>query len=392
MSRSSWWLVLVVALMTTLVPRVASAHGRDTSYSSWTLDTERRAVELRVRIAARELDRLGGPDALVEALAVSGCTLEPEGPSQGEALGGEALVTWRSRCDEEIPSEVELQLFEQLGPAHLHIARVRVGAGAWSTKQVLTASETGLVLDGGAEGPAQAWAPRFVRLGFAHILEGWDHLAFVFALLLGAASLGRVAVLITGFTLGHSFSLALAALGLARPEPGLVELLIAASIVVVAARTVEDADEAGCWTAEQVGGAFALLALAAAFGSPARALVCAGTAGFAWAYLRLGEGRPMAEASGSGRLGGAMALVAGFGLVHGAGFAGVLEQVGLSEGARVGSLLAFNLGVELGQLVFVALAWPLLSAALKRWPVLRTWGALALAGVGMAALCARALA
>jgi hypothetical protein len=60
-----------------------------------------------------------------------------------------------------------------------------------------------------------------------------------------------------------------------------------------------------------------------------------------------------------------------FGLIHGFGFAGVLAQIGLPPGRVAAALLGFNLGVELGQLVIVAITWPLLRALLRREPAQR---------------------
>jgi hypothetical protein len=148
-----------------------------------------------------------------------------------------------------------------------------------------------------------------MRLGVEHIGTGWDHLLFVACLLViawrarGAGGLreklASVAMAITGFTVAHSVTLALAVLDLARLPAASVETTIALSIVV-AAREV------------------------AAGGDAARASVRR-----VW-------------------------LVAcGFGLLHGFGFAGALRELGLPRDALAEALFAFNVGVELGQLAFV---------------------------------------
>ncbi len=82
--------------------------------------------------------------------------------------------------------------------------------------------------------PARACCGYLV-LGIEHIATGYDHIAFVLALLLLAASLREVAGLVTGFTIGHSLTLALAVLGVVRPEPAAIEALIGFSIALVAA-------------------------------------------------------------------------------------------------------------------------------------------------------------
>lgn len=149
----------------------------------------------------------------------------------------------------------------------------------------------------------------FVALGLRHILAGWDHVLFVLVLVLVAPSLRRLAVMITVFTLAHCLALAVATLGLVRVSPAIVEPLIAASIVGV---VIHD-------------------------------IVVRSTIG-------------------------PMLAVFGFGLLHGLGFAGVLVDLALPRAALAWALLAFNVGVELGQLAIVAVAFSLL-APVRRHPV-----------------------
>ncbi len=140
----------------------------------------------------------------------------------------------------------------------------------------------------------------YVRFGFEHILSGFDHLSFVFALVL-LVGVRRVVQVVTAFTLGHSVTLALSALDLVRVEQRPVEILIALSIGIAA-----------------------------------------------WEVVRVAEGRD----TGFTRLPALMAAT--FGLLHGLGFAGALREVGLPQGAIPLSLFSFNVGIELGQIAFVA--------------------------------------
>jgi hydrogenase/urease accessory protein HupE len=159
-----------------------------------------------------------------------------------------------------------------------------------------------------AAGPL-AVAGTYLRLGVEHILTGLDHLLFVLALTLLAASPAALIKTVTAFTVAHSLTLALASLGLVRVPPAPVEAVIALSIVFVAREL---------W------------------------LLARGRPG-------LGARRPWPVAFA-------------FGLLHGLGFAGALAQVGLPETDVPLALLTFNLGVEAGQLLFVALV--LLAARL----------------------------
>jgi hypothetical protein len=200
-------------------------------------------------------------------------------------------------------------------------------------------SRTGLARDpersvsrGGAEPPSLLEAradaggvgdalTRYLLLGVEHIFTGYDHLAFLVALLLLARRLGEVAVIVTGFTVAHSITLG-------------IPLSIA------------------------VGLAFATgLALVGVGAPPAATL--GGLGLFALAYFALLERirRPV-------RLRAAIAFT--FGLVHGFGFAGVLAELELPAERLALALLGFNIGVEVGQLAVLMLIFPLLAGA-ARW-------------------------
>ena len=142
----------------------------------------------------------------------------------------------------------------------------------------------------------------YAQLGFAHILSGFDHLSFVFGLML-LVSLRRLFWVVTAFTLGHSITLALSALDLVRVPQRPLEILIALSIGAVA-----------------------------------------------WEVLRIAN----AERTSFTKLPALMA--AAFGLLHGLGFASALRELGLPQGAIPLSLFSFNVGIEMGQLAFIAVA------------------------------------
>jgi HupE / UreJ protein len=142
----------------------------------------------------------------------------------------------------------------------------------------------------------------FVASGIEHILIGPDHILFLVGLLLLGGSFKRLALIVTSFTIGHSITLSLAALDVVSPPAQFIEPLIALTIVVVGADNV--------------------LVLRS------RDVARQATDIRAW-------------------------LAAGFGLIHGFGFAYVLKEFGLPQAALGWSLFAFNLGVEVGQLLIV---------------------------------------
>jgi hypothetical protein len=204
-------------------------------------------------------------------------------------------------------------------------------------------------------------------------------MAFVLALVLLAASLREVAALVTGFTIAHSATLALAVLGVVHPNASAVDALIGFSIALVAAEN--------SWLlggrprAVPIAIVAALVALAAAAVTGHGAVAAPallGLALFSGCHFGLLE-----RADRPGRMRAAVAFA--FGLVHGFGFAGILADLELPRNRLVAALFGFNAGVELGQLGVVALIWPLLGVLRRtdsegRW----YWRT---AEIGSAAIC-----
>jgi hydrogenase/urease accessory protein HupE len=183
------------------------------------------------------------------------------------------------------------------------LVRVQDLAGTTHTDR-LTATRSSFVVKA-APGSGEV-ARTYLRLGIEHIVFGIDHLLFVLALIMLVREWRRVAITVTAFTIAHSITLAAATLGFVQVPGRPVEAAIALSIVLVAVEIVN-----------------------ARRGHPSV------TARWPW-------------------------LVAfAFGLLHGFGFAGALSEVGLPQHAIPLALLFFNLGVEVGQLAFVALVMAL---------------------------------
>lgn len=178
---------------------------------------------------------------------------------------------------------------------------IRVDAGGSKTHSVLLTPDESQWTPAGEAG---FWsvARAYFGLGVEHILIGIDHVLFVGGLLMLAGSLPRILVTITGFTVAHSLTLGLVALGVLSISIPAVEAVIALSIVFVAAEIARGRRNTLAWT------------------------------------------RPVLVASA-------------FGLLHGAGFAAALGEIGLPDTERLAALVSFNLGVEAGQLLIVAAAF-----------------------------------
>lgn len=188
----------------------------------------------------------------------------------------------------------------------------------------------------------QAWYERFwefFRLGAEHLLGGIDHILFLLALIAGSRRLREIVLAATSFTLAHSVTFMLAALGLVDVPSKAVEPVIALSIAVVAGWYL--------WQIRRRGGHAADLDLDAAAGRGHFSLDRAG-------WLRLG-------------------VVFCFGLVHGLGFAGALGIDEAFSWTLLWSLLVFNVGIETVQLAIIALVFPLLTVLRRRAPTTGLW-------------------
>ncbi len=379
---------LAVSVAAALALSPAAAHERSVSYSSWVLGADGALVT--VRLAALEATRLpwspedrarlGDYLAAHLRLLAGDTPCAPTAPPRALASApGQIALEWEVTCPQPGPRRLESDAFLAVAPSHLHFARVRRGDGATSEHVLSEATRTA-----GLDAPAAPSGLEAIRLGVEHILSGWDHLAFVLALLLLGGTLADTVRVVTGFTLAHSLTLALAVLGLVRPQQAPVEALIGLSIALVAAEN--------CWLAGRRGPALpwgigaVLLALAGAAAAGAGtvpALALAGLALFAVCHMTR-----LARAPRPQRLRWQVAFV--FGLLHGFGFASVLADAALPPGALARLLLGFNGGVELGQLVVVVAALPLVRLARTWRPALLDVGSAAVAGLGVFWFVARA--
>jgi hypothetical protein len=354
----------LLAGLVALVALDAAAHGRSVSHSRWWLTPTGARAE--VRLAARDAAQrgLGDPGAYAATrlvLSVDGVPCEPGRPAPLAAPAEWLAFGWSLACPAGDATVLENRLFDEGAGARLHFARFELADGTrvermfgpGDVRETVTAPEAAARDD-----PVPGFG-RFVALGVEHILSGWDHLAFLLGLLVLAAGLRDVLVLATGFTLGHSVTLALSVLGVARPQQAGVEALIGFSILLVAAENVWQLGRRGVAVPALVVGALLGLAVIHAGVVPPLSLV--GLALFAACHFAL-----LARTARPARV---RALVAtGFGLVHGFGFAGILHDLALPRPALLPALLGFNAGVELGQLVVIALVWPAFRVLTRALP------------------------
>lgn len=274
--------------------------------------------------------------------AASSCKLQPTSLGT-RSYGGVAYASmaFSSDCSSSAGLAVKYDLIFDKDPAHRAIVAWHFDGGEQT--DILLANGRSARLAGGDGGAVSGTFRQFLREGIHHILGGIDHLAFLLALLLPAVlvrrdgrwhpvprvagSLRSVAGIVTAFTLAHSITLSLAALGIVRPNGQIVEAVIAVSVLLAALNNIRPVVTGRVW----------LVALA-------------------------------------------------FGLIHGMGFAGALQELGLPKGQELIALLGFNLGVEIGQLVVVAVLFPVLAAARRQGWYPRIAMPLLSAVIGIAAL------
>jgi len=352
------------------------AHQRSVSYSSWEIRGRDARVTVRVTLLELSrfpwaLDTVADRDRilaryLTEALQMNvhdAPCIVSDGPRALESASGSAGYEWRLRCPDGEPMKISTTLLLDVAPSHLHFARVTRDGSAPLERVLSNAERTwSLSVPGSADTGQHLGTSlgEYLVLGVGHIWTGYDHLAFLLALLLIGGSVGEVARVVTGFTVAHSITLALAALGYLRPETESIEALIGLSIALVAAENIWLLNgRRGRLPLIIAGGlaSLALLRLVEGYGR-VPGLTLAGLAIFAACYFEL-----LGAASRPALLRWAIAFV--FGLVHGFAFAAVLSEAHLPADRLARALLGFNVGVELGQLVIVTLAWPLLHLATR---------------------------
>ncbi len=370
--KSVWVSLFVIAACHLLCPNDARPHYRSISYSTWHTDPEDARVEFRIK--RLELARLPTdfpwarylPAALELCVGDVSCSAG-EAERIPNAPHGWAVFRWEIRCPTPGEHFIRSALFEGIYVGHTHFARLNSAAhtekGDVLERLLVTGQEGHWRLPDQAQtevGGTSVWG--YVRLGVDHIASGWDHLAFVFALLLLASSLREIVTLVTGFTLAHSLTLGLAVLGVFRPETSAVEILIGFSIALVAAEN----NWLLAGSARSIPTAFVGLLAA---GLVLSMLGIGSLFPTAWLGMALFSGCHfllLARSQNPERLRAAVAFA--FGLLHGFGFAGVLLDMELPVNRLLPALFGFNVGVELGQLVMVALSWPLVRWLARRRP------------------------
>lgn len=323
-------MIRLFALLFLLITTAAAAHETTRSYVR--LQRAETAVDLRIRVAFRDIEvavwideDLDGAitwaevqrriDPIADYL-LAGFTLDAGGAcvmhhttTDVSNSGGIAYldVYFQGTCPDAIkPLQAQSRLFTEIDPDHRMFLSAVVDGGLTTT---LLSKASPTITFTGVTGDLRASLWTYFVAGIEHLIGGPDHLAFLLVLILPAvcnranrraATMGVVTA-ITGFTVAHALTLTAVLTNLLRPPSGMIDALIALTIVVTAADNI----------------------------------------------------RPFIPAPRA-------AMAAAFGIIHGCGFATALGSLDLDGASFVVALLGFNLGIEAAQIGLVLLTMPLL--------------------------------
>jgi hydrogenase/urease accessory protein HupE len=320
-----WWRVLLAGTIALVTIVAAQAHQINLSTARVTLGDD-RSVSVEVGLKGSDADRLAGTrifdaqrdqvdpslvaasaPAIIAYLAahvtVTGADNRACAPGAAALVPDGDGVIFRNRFScRDVGGDIVYRstLLTDTDPTARQV--VLIGQGDNPPQALLDAANTAVTLS--VPAPALlSTLERYLVTGIEHIFLGYDHIAFLIAVVLWARRLVPVIKIVTAFTIAHSITLSLATLGVIVIPSSIVEPAIAASIVYVAMENFFTCNVDGRWR-----------------------------------------------------------VTFAFGLIHGFGFAGALREIGLPTNAIVPALAAFNIGVEIGQVAIVSIVLPALIA------------------------------
>jgi hypothetical protein len=348
----------------------AGAHTKSTSYSNWRIVGS--SVHLTVTIPLIEAARLSRPgeaqppDERVASYLTQRLSVAEAGKPCPIVTAIRSLAATEQfrrfemvfKCPTSAQLALHSAIFIDLVPSHISLAQIQGDDGS-VIQQMFTKDHQTLESSDEDQSLRDAGFLKYVQMGIMHIFTGTDHMSFLLGLVLISRRLRDLVFVITGFTIGHSVTLALAVTGLIRPHAEYIDALVALTIAMIGAENISVATHRPAIVAAAIGGALLLMAGASLLGFgglPSLLLLGAGL--FAANYLMLSG--QLQEAA---RL--RMVVTVVFGLIHGFGFAADLLELHLPSGQLFSILLGFNLGVEVGQLTLVLAALGIVAVLVR---------------------------
>ena len=253
----------------------------------------------------------------------------------------------------ECPSNKEIKIINNalfnLVQSHIHIARIYIDNNLYTEKALFFNDQS---IDLNEEKENNSFSNSFYKffsLGLDHILSGYDHLLFILGLLLLVTNLKRLLLVITGFTIGHSLTLSLSVINIIQVKSSLVEALIGYTIMFVGLEYLYKENNDHRVSMIFITTLSLLLLIFGNFINPNFPyFLILGILLFSLGYFYL-----LKNLNSENNLLSIITII--FGLIHGFGFGGFLLGSKISSENIFSGLLGFNLGVEVGQIIFVLL-------------------------------------
>jgi len=352
-------LLLACAIIAASIPTDLWGHTRSESHSNWLFDGS--SVHLTFSVSNVEARRLttdhsipGDAELVAYLMPRVGATASgrpcrvSSPPRPVAAATGYRRIEFLYDCSASKGIVLHSEAFFEIVPTHVNLAEVQSAKGDFA-EYVLDSGSRTIDLDAMNGKIAGAGFLTFVRMGIMHIFTGVDHMSFLLGLVLISRRFKDLAFVITGFTLGHSLTLALAVTGVIRPHAEFIDALVALTIALIGIENISVITRrpgllAVCTATPLV--IMALLRVAGIGLLPPLLLLGAGL--FASNYLMVSG-----HVRDASRLRLVVTLV--FGLIHGFGFAADLLSEPIPTAQLAELLVGFNVGVEIGQLSVVIL-------------------------------------
>ena len=383
------YLAVLILIFSTLI----ISHQRSESYSRIDITNDKNLiVEIHFNVQISVLSRIKSnfdqswesklQEEILNNYKVQGSCELDQGPYLRSSLAtGYVSLRWRQVCDIE-SAEILFNLFFSEDSAHVHIATINIDEQPYPEKIFTVSSKSWTQSSAFNKEKSSAYSSfyDYLELGVKHILTGLDHIAFLLGLLLLNLKARTLIIVITGFTVGHSITLALGALNYITPASSFVEALIGYSIVIVAIECVASITKQYALYNRYILYSWILFILFfSLFGSQKYIFGLLGLGLFSYCYFGLSESFKNQKLI--------LIVTMLFGLVHGFGFAGNLSSIGLMQERFIPALIGFNLGVEVGQILiilsFLALIYLLKRLINFRVELLRIYTASGLASLGI---------
>ena len=353
-------LVLGTLLLALALTGPALAHTKSETHSTWRIVGS--VVHVTWSVPDVEAKRLAGPDGVMPDDArlgnyIAGHAQVLNGakpcPRSGQTRAVAATTGFRRfefsfACPDAKDMKLHSDVFFDLVNSHVTFAQVVTTNGDF-VEQLFTRDQRTLdaaAVSGGGKLQNASFL-EFVKMGMMHIFTGIDHMSFILGFIILARRLKDLLFVVTGFTIGHSLTLALAVTGIVRPHAEYIDALIGLTIALVGAENISVQSGRPATVGASIIGLLGLMAVGKLVGlGGLPSLLLLGAALFTSNYLMLsGHLRDAARIR--------LVVTLMFGLIHGFGFAANLLDERLPKGRLAELIVGFNCGVEIGQLTVV---------------------------------------